>query len=83
MGARRKPGGIVIEVHDNGKGMSPETLEEVRGRGAKGADSTSHGLGLAIAQDLAEQQHITFDLASTLGTGTMARIFISNEVETT
>ena len=81
VGCRRFQNGITIEVHDNGKGMTSETLAALSKRGAKGAESDGNGLGLAIAQDLADQQHMTLDLTSTPGQGTVARIFISSAGE--
>lgn len=83
VGCRRSANGITIEVHDNGQGMTPDALAALSKRGAKGAESGGHGLGLAIAQDLADQQHITFDLTSMPGRGTVAHIFISHEVAPT
>ncbi len=83
VGCRHRHDGVTIEVHDNGQGMAPDALADLSKRGAKGAESNGHGLGLAIAQDLADQQHITFDLASAPGRGTVARIFIAHKAETT
>lgn len=82
VGCRRSSKGVRIEVHDNGRGMTSDALSALAKRGAKGPESSGHGLGLAIVQELADLQEIKFELTSTPGRGTAARIFISNEAET-
>ncbi len=74
LGCRRRGPVISIEVHDDGQGMDASDCVRLRERGAKGAQSTGSGLGLAIVGELAEQDGIGFDLASTLNVGTVARL---------
>lgn len=82
LGCRRGRDGVTIEVHDNGKGMTADALAALSKPGAKGPASDGHGLGLAIARDLADQQNMTLELTSTPGRGTVARIFIPTEGQT-
>lgn len=74
VGCRRRASGLVIEVHDDGLGMSHEECKRLLERGAKGPRSNGSGLGLAIVSELAEQSGIRFDLASAREKGTVARL---------
>lgn len=76
VGARRGPGTLSFEVHDNGKGMSADELARLTERGTKSETSKGHGLGLAIAQELAEAQGMGFSLKSIEGKGTVGRVTI-------
>lgn len=75
-GRHLSKGHCVIEVRDNGRGMSAEELNTVQADGAKGAESTGSGLGLAIIHQLAERHDFAFTLDSTPGRGTCARLFL-------
>ncbi len=73
--ARREPnGGVLIEVEDNGAGISREDSEKVFDSffSTKGAEGT--GLGLLVVQKVAREHQgdVTFD--STLGRGTCFRV---------
>ncbi len=69
-------GHCVIEVRDNGRGMSAEELNTAQADGAKGVNSTGSGLGLAIIHQLAERHGFAFVLESSPGQGTCARLFL-------
>ncbi|MGH7909242.1 MAG: sensor histidine kinase [Thermodesulfobacteriota bacterium] len=92
--ARSIRGGLAIEVEDNGVGMSPEDLRRVvvpfarleqrehtkRIRAHKrDTGQTSNGLGLPLVKMLVELHGGRFELESTLGRGTLARIILPAE----
>lgn len=53
--ARRESGDLVVEIDDDGPGLSPEQLTRVAERGRRFDESVEGtGLGLAIAADIAE-----------------------------
>ncbi len=55
--------GLTIAVEDDGPGASPENLQRLTERGARLDEATdSHGLGLAIARDIAESYGGTLTL---------------------
>jgi signal transduction histidine kinase len=68
---RTEPGRVIVEVEDNGKGMSEKTLKQIfdpffttkRARGGT-------GLGLAIAYKIMEEHGGTVQVSSTLDVGT-------------
>jgi two-component system OmpR family sensor kinase len=74
--------GVLIEVHDNGKGIAPEALPHVFDRFYRADPSRSrlphrvsgNGLGLAIAKELIEAQGGTISIRSTPGKGTTVTI---------
>jgi len=70
LGARRRPGGVLLQVIDTGNGMSAQQLESVMQAYQKGPDSQGSGLGLAICRQLAEEHGLGFEIASTPGVGT-------------
>ncbi len=73
---------VIIEVHDTGKGISPEALPHVFDRFYRADPSRSrfpqqaggNGLGLAIAKELIEAQGGTITISSTLCEGTTVTI---------
>jgi len=76
--ATSKANKALIEVSDNGAGISPENLTRIFDRFYKANDrSTSDyrgsGLGLSIAQGLVQAQEGTIEAASQLGQGTQIR----------
>lgn len=64
----------VIEVVDDGEGMTAELAATAFERFAKGPGSDGSGLGLAIAADLVEAQNGRIELDSELGAGTHVRV---------
>jgi two-component system sensor histidine kinase BaeS len=67
-------GGLLIEVSDDGAGMSRELMDHAFERFEKGPGSEGSGLGLAIARDLVEAQGGRIELRSEAGAGTTVRI---------
>ena len=66
-----KDGGkTLIQVVDNGKGMSPELLEQVLDPFVTTRTTRPVGMGLSLFKQAAEQTGGFFDIASTLGKGT-------------
>jgi signal transduction histidine kinase len=59
VGARRVPGGLRLEVHDQGPGMDAAAFARARAPGARlladAEDPGGHGLGLSIVDQLAEE----------------------------
>ncbi len=76
VGCRRKGSSLRVEVHDNGAGIAAERLTELKQRGTKSDTSDGHGLGLAIASELALGIAQELELASWPGKGTVARVSI-------
>ena len=73
---------MVIEVRDEGEGMSQETLAHITDtffttRG--GTDGT--GIGLAIAHDIVERHNGDLTFASELGKGTTATLTLLVRLE--
>ncbi len=77
VGVRHRGKRCVIEVLDNGRGMSAEELQRALQPGSKGEASDGDGLGLAIVQELAERHDIEFTIESAAGEGTRARLSLS------
>ena len=67
------PAGMV-EIQDNGPGISPERIDAVFDRFQKGADSNGSGLGLTISRDLVEAHGGTIEITSQVGTGTKVTV---------
>jgi two-component system OmpR family sensor kinase len=73
---------VLIEVHDNGKGITPEALPYVFDRFYRADPARSrlphrvsgNGLGLAIAKELIEAQGGTISISSAPGKGTTVTI---------
>lgn len=63
VGARRVPGGLRLEVHDEGPGLDPAAFARARAPGARlladAQDPGGHGLGLSIVDQLAAQAGLT------------------------
>ena len=76
IGCRRSSGGVRIEVHDDGRGMSEVEIEQVFKPYSKGSQSDGTGLGLALVSDLAREHGLAFSLSSAEGRGTVAAIAI-------
>lgn len=76
---RRRNGGWSVEVHDRGKGIAPQHLENVfdefyRVRQARDHDIEGVGLGLAIVRRLSGLMGLEIRIASRLGRGTSVAI---------
>lgn len=75
-----RPAGPRVElwIDDDGPGIPPEQIEQAfqpwRRLGAPGAHPAGHGLGLAIARDLAERDGATLTLANRPGGGLRAQL---------
>lgn len=68
LSARSEPGQVILEVQDNGIGISPEDLPHIFNRFYRGSKSRQPsgeaGLGLAIAKSLVEAQGGKISVAS-------------------
>ena len=63
----------VVEVTDNGRGISPEHLPNIfRPFYTTKGDGT--GLGLSLARRIVEDHHGRIDVTSTVGKGTTSRL---------
>jgi signal transduction histidine kinase len=74
----------VIEVRDSGMGIPEKELPKIfdefyRAQNAKEADSSSSGLGLAMAKHVVEKHKCKIEVDSELGKGTVFRIFMPVE----
>jgi signal transduction histidine kinase len=72
-------GSLVLEVTDNGGGMTAETQEKIREAFSQsdsrlGRRHEGLGLGLTYVSRVAEFHHAKFELVSEAGTGTRARL---------
>jgi signal transduction histidine kinase len=70
---------LVLEVADNGSGMTAETQEKIREAFSQsdsrlGRRHEGLGLGLTYVSRVAEFHHAKFELVSEAGTGTRARL---------
>ncbi|MFY7952557.1 MAG: sensor histidine kinase, partial [Armatimonadaceae bacterium] len=75
----REDGGTVLEVCDNGPGMSAETLEQIgrpfqRPDAARNREDGGAGLGIALCRTFALALGAQFELNSEPGAGTTATI---------
>lgn len=74
----------MCEVSDNGTGISPESLTEVRKPFyTTRADRGGTGLGLFITETVVKEMAGTLDIHSTLGIGTVVKIALPRFIETT
>lgn len=66
MGVRRRSGGLRIEVHDTGTGLTPAEFALAKTRhvrlGETADDGQGHGYGLQIAAELAEKNGLTLSV---------------------
>ena len=78
LGVRHLPGAIRVEVHDTGTGIPPEALERIfeafrRGEGVPGQGL---GLGLAIADRMAELLDAPIHVRSRVGSGSVFAVTV-------
>ena len=65
----------IVEVIDNGCGISEEEIKFVTGKFYKGSNSNSHtGLGLSICEEIVNAHNGNLIIRSILGKGTVVRI---------
>lgn len=77
VGVWRDKGEAVLEVTDNGKGMSPETLAQLFKPFFRGPESKAlpgHGLGMATTKRLVEAHGGIIEVKSQLGVGTQMTV---------
>ncbi len=70
-------GKIVISVQDNGKGIPPNILSKLGGRGVthgKAGSLSGSGLGVAHARETVESAGGTISVSSSLGMGTIIKL---------
>jgi signal transduction histidine kinase len=79
LNGRQAEGGVILEVIDNGSGISPEIIPHIFERSFRGDSSRSgdeSGLGLAIAKSIVELHGGEIDVESEAGQGCRFWIFI-------
>ncbi len=68
---------LLLEVKDNGPGISEEDLPKVKERFYKGKNSKSNsGLGLSISDEIIKMHEGTMEISSQLNRGTTVRIVL-------
>lgn len=67
----------ILQIEDNGPGISREKLEEILHPTATKSDK--HGLGLQIVNDLAKVINCTLVFTSTIGEGFITKIYLNNK----
>lgn len=64
-----------VEIIDQGRGIPPEDLENVKAKFYKGSNAVrGSGIGLALVDELMEAMDGTLDIHSTLGRGTVVTL---------
>ena len=81
MGVRNVQEKLRIEVHDTGPGLTPEEFEWVKARSIRLRDKSNtsvegSGLGLHIANELAEKHGITLSILPRRQKGTSVAIIV-------
>lgn len=84
LGARRDGERLRIEVHDTGPGIAPEHQAVIFEEFRRGDDAPGQGLGLglSIADRIAQLLHAPIHLRSTLGRGTIFSVTLASVVAT-
>ena len=77
---------IVISIKDNGMGMSPQKLEQIKGEGpvksSKGTErERGTGIGILIVKDFVEKSNATIEFESLEGIGTEVILKFQNLLE--
>lgn len=71
----RRAGMVLVSVRDQGRGIAPEDLENVRVKFFKGKNAVrGSGIGLAVVDEIVKALGGTVDIASTLGQGTTVTV---------
>lgn len=79
LSALEKGGEVIIEVHDNGQGISPEYMERVFDMYFRANDrSKGNGLGLYIVKKTVQKLNGRIEISSFLRKGTTVRVFLPN-----
>jgi two-component system sensor histidine kinase BaeS len=85
LSARDEPRGHVLIVRDDGDGIAPEQLPHIFERHWSGSQPSTlkgrHGLGLAIAREIAQRHDGTLDVETELGQGSTFFLRIPNPPE--
>lgn len=68
----------VLEVRDQGPGMSEETIRQIFDRGFSGAGGGGVGVGLSICRQLVEQHHGELLVESHLGEGSRFQVRLAS-----
>ena len=84
--AEEYEGGLVLQVTDNGKGISPQALHHVfdsffRADAARTSSVPGSGLGLAICRSIVDSHHGKIWLTSEEGEGTRAFVYLPLQKE--
>jgi signal transduction histidine kinase len=77
VGVRRRRGGISVEIHDTGPGISEMDIDRLLRPYERASTMPGTGLGLALIRDLAGGNGMAFELKSQLGKGTSGIIHLS------
>jgi two-component system sensor histidine kinase BaeS len=81
LSGKTAPDGVLLSVHDNGRGIAPEDMPLIfdrfyRGDKARQLGAGESGLGLAIAKSIVEAHCGSIMVESTTGAGALFTIFI-------
>lgn len=87
LAARRRGGDVRIEVWDTGPGIPAAERDKIfeefqRGTASEAADISGFGLGLSIAQRMADTLGHKIDVCSKLGRGTCFQIYVQHVGQT-
>lgn len=73
----RQAGGLRLEVHDTGSGLSAERFAKgVSGEADAASDGGGSGLGLGIVAQIADETGVRFERAETEARGTVLRLWL-------
>ena len=81
LSAQRYQGGVIVQLSDNGKGISPQAMEHIfdsfyREDTARSSKVPGSGLGLAICKSILESHRGKIWLTSREGEGTDAFLYL-------
>jgi anti-sigma regulatory factor (Ser/Thr protein kinase) len=88
IGARRRQGDIVFEIRDNGRGMSPSSVQRIPraadqlSTGCLGRPETRQGFGLFVVQFFTDRLGGSVECSSVQGRGTVFRITLPGPLGT-